>query len=109
MRSNQQQNTLTEKISQAVDLMKLSMNVEDWNENRKIVKRTFTGNQKEWMELWYEIEGKTLIVDILGKDATKVYRDNPGYGVNANHIPKPIAAELQPVEQTNKYDKFFKG
>ena len=56
----------------AIELMKSSTNVQQWNDNRDIV----IGNvsESEWIQLRYEIDGLGLIVVVLGADNAHQYR-----------------------------------
>lgn len=51
---------------QALDLMKSSKTVKEWNANRLIVQTKST--QQEWEELHRFIDAYGLIVEVLGKD-----------------------------------------
>ena len=56
----------------AMELMKSSTSVQQWNDNRDIV----IGNviQSEWNKLRYEIDGLGLIVQVLGADNPHHYK-----------------------------------
>lgn len=56
----------------AMELMKSSTSVQQWNDNRDIV----IGNvsESEWEKLRYEIDGLGLIVEVLGADNAHQYR-----------------------------------
>lgn len=56
----------------AMELMKGSTSVQQWNDNRDIV----IGNvsESEWGKLRYEIDGLGLIVEVLGADNAHQYR-----------------------------------
>lgn len=51
---------------QALDLMKSSKTVQEWNANRLTVQTKST--QQEWEELHRFIDAYGLIVEVLGKD-----------------------------------------
>ena len=55
----------------AMELMKSSTSVQQWNDNRDIV----IGNvsESEWDKLRYEIDGLGLIVEVLGADNAHQY------------------------------------
>lgn len=50
----------------AIELMKSSKNVQQWNDNRDIVISNVS--KKDWEKLSYEIDGLGLIVQVLGAD-----------------------------------------
>ena len=56
----------------AMELMKSSTSVQQWNDNRDIVIGNV--NESEWTKLRYEIDGLGLIVEVLGADNSHQYR-----------------------------------
>lgn len=81
-RTIEQHQELARKIETAVEFMKTSESVPEWNHNRENVKKVFKGNQNDFLELWYAIDAQGLIVEVLGKDAIRTYHHNPNYGVS---------------------------
>ena len=56
----------------AMELMKSSTSVQQWNDNRDIVIANVS--ESEWTKLRYEIDGLGLIVQVLGADNSHQYR-----------------------------------
>lgn len=51
---------------QAIEIMKQSKTVAEWNENREEVRKQCT--PQEWSKLYWEIDATGLIVSVLGRD-----------------------------------------
>lgn len=51
---------------QAIEIMKQSTNVKEWNKNREKVKDSCTN--KEWQDIYWKIDCQGLIVEVLGKN-----------------------------------------
>lgn len=63
-------NILNQKVAEAVEYMKQSTSVQDWNQRREVVFKSF---DRAYPELVQAIdganeEGRSLIVETLGKD-----------------------------------------
>lgn len=54
---------------EAIALMRTSVNIEDWNEKRELVRTKVTLGQ--WEKLHYHIDGSGLVVEVLGRDKPK--------------------------------------
>jgi hypothetical protein len=54
------------KKEQAIEIMRTSKTIEEWNENREIVMNKCTN--KEWKTISVEIDAYGLVVEVLGRD-----------------------------------------
>lgn len=57
---------------EAVDIMKTSTNITEWNNNREVVKSKCTN--EEWNEFYWEIDAIGLSVEVLGRDSEEYIR-----------------------------------
>lgn len=57
---------------EAVDIMKTSTNIAEWNNNREVVKSKCTN--EEWNTLYWHIDALGLSVEVLEKDSEEYIR-----------------------------------
>jgi hypothetical protein len=59
---------------EAFQIMRTSKTIQEWNENREIVMNKCTN--KEWNDIYWQIDASGLVVEVLGKDDEETLRNN---------------------------------